>query len=166
MHLSTRSRYGVRIILDVARHQTDGPVKVSDIALRQNISHKYLEKIIIQLKAGDFLKGVRGCRGGILLARPEDEITAGDLVRVLEGKRALTDCSDPGRRCVPCQRTRGCPAQRLWAKASEALFGTLDRITMEDVLSWQEDMEQTSSAFCRLPGEIPGRGTTSAPALF
>ncbi len=164
MHLSTRSRYGVRIILDVAMHQADGPVKVSDIALRQGISHKYLEKIIIQLKAGDFLKSVRGCKGGILLSRPESAITAGDLVRVLEGKRALTDCSDPGRRCVPCQRTQGCPAQRLWAEASAALFGTLDGTTMADVLSWQKDMAPDSPAFCPLPGEFNARA--AAPALL
>lgn len=164
MHLSTRSRYGLRIVLDVALHQADGPVKVSDIALRQNISHKYMEKLIIQLKTGDFLKSVRGCKGGILLARPESEITAGDLVRVLEGKQALTDCSDPGRRCTPCQRTRGCPAQRLWAEASAALFGTLDNITMADVLAWQTGLEPDSLAFCPLPGEFNTR-PASAPLL-
>ncbi len=151
MHLSTRSRYGVRIVLDVARHEADGPVKVSDIALRQGISHKYLEKLIIQLREAGTLKSVRGCRGGILLARAPAAITAGELVRALEGKRALTDCADPGRRCSPCQRTRGCPAQRLWQEASRALFGALDTINMADMLSWQNDMVEDSTAFCRLP---------------
>lgn len=151
MHLSTRSRYGVRIVLDVALHQADGPVKVSDIALRQNISHKYLEKIIISLRQANILRSVRGCRGGILLARPKDEITAGELVRVLEGKKALTDCANPDTRCVPCQRTQGCPAQRLWFEASRALFDTLDNITMADVIAWQGEMQEDSAAFCRLP---------------
>ncbi|WP_449242004.1 RrF2 family transcriptional regulator [Desulfovibrio sp.] len=151
MHLSTRSRYGVRIVLDVALHQADGPVKVSDIALRQSISHKYLEKIIISLRQANILRSVRGCRGGILLARPKDEITAGELVRVLEGKKALTDCANPDTRCVPCQRTQGCPAQRLWFEASRALPDTLDNITMADVIAWQGEMQEDSAAFCRLP---------------
>lgn len=158
MHLSTRSRYGVRILLDIARHQSDGPVKVCDISLRQGVSSKYLEKLIIQLREAGLIKSLRGCRGGLLLARPQSSITAGELVRVLEGKQALTDCTEPDHQCSPCQRRRGCPAHRLWIEASRALFATLDAISIAQILRWQDETEEGSLAFCPLPRCMDGTG--------
>lgn len=136
MHVSTRSRYGLRLLLDVARHQDEGPVNIGSIATRQGLSQKYMDQIIKLLKRGGFLKSRRGCQGGLRLTRPAADIHVGELVRSLEGKRALTACTEASRRCNPCRMARGCPARRLWKEAGEAMFAYLDGVSLAEVLSW------------------------------
>ena len=84
MKLSTRSRYGTRMLLDMAKHYNQGPVQLGDIAKRQNISMKYLEQIIIPLKRAHYVESVQGPKGGHLLAKPPEQITVAEIVTLLE----------------------------------------------------------------------------------
>ena len=92
MRLSTRGRYGTRLMVDLAQHYADGPVSLAEIAKRQDLSAKYLEQLIILLKGAGLIRSVRGRRGGYMLARRPEEISVGEIVETLEGKLSLVDC--------------------------------------------------------------------------
>jgi len=135
MRLTTKSRYGTRMVLDIAINGTEKPVPVSDIARRQNISFKYLEKLIGKLKHGDIIKSHRGPFGGHMLSRPPSEITVGELVRLLEDRGAITDCADTdSNNCSECNQAGECMTQWVWIEASEAMFERLDNITIDFLL--------------------------------
>ena len=130
MKLSTRSRYGTRMMLDLAQHYDEGPIQIGAIAKRQDISVKYLEQLIIPLKKVNFIKSVRGPKGGHMLARPPEEYTVGEVVRVLEGGIDLSDCiENPDE----CKRSRSCLTRGVWEEASKALYDKLDSITLAKI---------------------------------
>jgi Rrf2 family protein len=131
MKLSTRSRYGTRLMLDMAEHYNDGPIHLMKIAHRQGISVKYLEQIIIPLKKAQYVKSVRGPKGGHSLARPPEEITVGEIVALLEEGMSLVDCSHNGD---ACERSPFCPTRLIWQEASQAMFAKLGSITLADLL--------------------------------
>ena len=106
MKLSTRSRYGTRMLVDMAQHYNEGPIQVGDIAKRQAISVKYLEQIIIPLKRAGYLKSIRGPKGGHVLARRPEEITVGEIVAVLERGTALVECAEKPRQFPSPTRPR------------------------------------------------------------
>jgi len=127
MKLSTRSRYGTRMMLDLAQHYDEGPIQMGDIARRQDISVKYLEQLIIPLKKVDFIKSVRGPKGGHMLARPPEEITIGEIVKVLEGGIDLSDCiGNPDE----CNRSSSCLTRGIWEEATKAMYDRLNSITL------------------------------------
>lgn len=130
MKLSTRSRYGARMLMDLAVNGTAGPVQVGAVAKRQGISVKYLEKLARTLKEGGLIRSLRGARGGHVLARPASEITMGDVVRILEGGLDLVACESARG---GCPRLATCGASRLWREASQALLEKLDSITLESL---------------------------------
>ena len=130
MRLSTRSRYGMRMILDIALHGNRGPVRIGDIAERQDISMKYLEKLIRLLKDAGFIDSKRGPRGGHIIARPLEDITVGEVVRVLEGQRALTECAESDKACAVCSLSVDCLTREIWKEASDAMFDKLDSMTL------------------------------------
>lgn len=132
MKLSTRSRYGTRMLLDMAQHYNQGPVQLGDIAKRQHISVKYLEQIIIPLKKAGLIKSVRGPKGGHMLARPPEEITVGHIVALLEEGDVLTACVADDK---VCRRSETCPTRLLWKEASEAMFSKLNTITLADLVN-------------------------------
>jgi len=132
MRLTTRSRYGTRMALDIAQHCGDGPVRIQDIARRQGVSVKYLEKLIRKLKDAGFVKSKRGPRGGHILARPASEIPMGEVVRVLEGDGSLVECRS-GR--AGCDRTDVCLTRRLWVEAAEAMYSRLNSYSLADLLA-------------------------------
>ena len=131
MRLSTRSRYGTRLMLDMAEHYHDGPVHLMKIANRQGISVKYLEQIIIPLKKAQYVKSVRGPKGGHVLARPPEEITVGEIVALLEEGDSLVECSHNE---AICDRSPFCPTRHIWQEAAEAMFAKLASITLADLL--------------------------------
>jgi len=115
------------MMLDLAEHYDQGPVQMSDIAKRQDISAKYLEQLIIPLKKANFIKSVRGPKGGHMLAAPPEEITIGKIVQVLEGGIDLSECiENPDM----CNRSGGCPSRSVWEEATKAMFDKLDSITL------------------------------------
>jgi Rrf2 family protein len=131
MKLSTRGRYGTRLILEMAEHYQEGPIQLGTIAKRQDISVKYLEQLIIPLKKANYVKSVRGARGGHMLARPPDEITLGEIVTVLEGGMKLTECVENP---AICKRSAGCLTRILWRELTEAMTEKLNTMTLADLL--------------------------------
>ncbi len=135
MRLTTKSRYGTRLLLDLAIFGKENPVPLSDVARRQNISLKYLEQLTMKLKKDGFISSHRGPFGGHQLALPPDRIKISDIVRSLEGTIALTECSesqDPY--CGTCTRAGECLSRWIWIEASKAMFERLDQITLESLL--------------------------------
>lgn len=130
MKLTTRSRYGARMVLDIAMHGVNGPVRIPDIAARQGLSVKYLEKLVRELKAAGCIKSRRGPKGGHMLAKPAEEITLGEIVRVLEGDLHLTEC---GKGDGVCPRANSCLTRQAWLDAGKALFDKLDSLTMAEL---------------------------------
>jgi Rrf2 family transcriptional regulator, iron-sulfur cluster assembly transcription factor len=131
MKLSTRSRYGTRVMLDVAQHYQSGPVQLGGIARRQGIPVKYLEQIMIPLKKAGYVSSVRGFRGGYLLARPPEEVTVGEIVVLLEGGLELTACTGFP---ATCERAETCVVRALWHEATEAMHEKLDAVTLADLV--------------------------------
>jgi len=131
MKLSTRSRYGTRMMLDLAEHHDTGPVRTKEIAERQDISGKYLEQLIIPLKHARLIKSVRGPKGGYMLSKPPDRITIADIVDALEGQLVLVDCIEhPGA----CNRESGCVVRRVWEHATQVMIETFKSTTLSDML--------------------------------
>ncbi len=132
MKLSTRSRYGTRLMLDMAENYNNGPIHLMKIAQRQGISVKYLEQIIIPLKKALYVKSVRGPKGGHILAKPPEEITVGEIVALLEDGVSLVECSYNE---AVCGRADICPTRHLWREAAQAMFAKLNSITLADLLN-------------------------------
>ena len=132
MKLSTRSRYGTRMLLDIALHSTDGPVRISDIAERQGISVKYLEKLIRPLKLGGYVKSKRGPKGGHQLTRDPESITVGEVVKLLEGEFILTECA---RDASVCAISSDCLTRTVWMEASQAMYDKLNSITFAELIA-------------------------------
>ena len=137
MKLSTKTRYGTRMILDMAQHYGQGAIQLGEIAGRQNISLKYLEQIIRPLKEADYIKSFRGAKGGHILAKPPEEVTVGEIVAVLEGGDTLIHCDkDP----EDCERVDTCLTRYLWREAATAMFQRLSTITFADLINLKEDV--------------------------
>ena len=135
MKLSTKSRYGTRLMLDMAQHYQDGPIHLTQVAQRQGISVKYLEQIIIPLKKADYIRSVRGPKGGHTLARAPEEITVGEIVALLEEGTSLVECSHNAK---ACERSQTCLTRWLWNEAGRAMFDKLYSITLADVMNGAE----------------------------
>ena len=138
MKLSTRSRYGTRLMLDMAQHYREGPIQLGDIAKRQEVSVKYLEQIIIPLKKAHYIESVRGRKGGHILTKPPEEITVGEIVALLEAGTSLVECAED---ITVCERSDICPTRLLWKEAYEAMFDRLEAITLADLVERAKDME-------------------------
>ncbi len=130
MKLSTRSRYGTRLLLDMAQHYDQGPIQLGEIAKRQDISVKYLEQIIIPLKKAHYVLSVRGPKGGQFLARPPEEITLGEIVALLEEGPSLVECSEHAE---VCERSGSCATRLIWMEVAQAIFDKLAAITLADL---------------------------------
>lgn len=138
MKLSTKSRYGTRLLLDMAQHYDQGPIHLSNVASRQGISVKYLEQIIIPLKKASYVKSVRGPKGGHILAKSPEEITVAEVVAVLEEGVNLVECTEKPE---ICRRAPGCPTRLIWKEASQAMFDKLKSITLADLVQMARDIE-------------------------
>ena len=135
MRLTTRSRYGTRLLLDIALNQDKGWVNTTDIARRQKISQKYIEKLITGLRRGGLIESKRGPFGGHKLAKPAMDITVGDVVRSLEDKVVLTQCAEGEPICGECSLAGECVTQFVWIEASNVLMQTLDSYRIGDLIS-------------------------------
>lgn len=144
MRLTTKSRYGTRLLLDIAVYGKEKPVPLSDVSRRQNISLKYLEQLSGKLRKAGFIKSQRGPFGGQMLARKPEDITIGDIVRVLEESAAITDCArDDKQVCGICTRAGECLSRWVWLEASKAMFDKLDTITVAKLISFDGKTMQT-----------------------
>ncbi len=136
MRLTTKSRYGTRLVLDIAVHGKGKPVPLSDISKRQNISLKYLEQLTGKLKKAGIINSVRGPFGGHLLAKQPEDISIGSIVRVLEESTEIIDCAEQEKQvCGICNRAGECMSRWVWVEASRAMFDRLDEITIAGILT-------------------------------
>lgn len=146
MKLTTKSRYGTRLMLDLAINAQDGPVSLNDVAKRQNISMKYLEHLIRSLKIAELITSRRGPYGGHMLAKPSEEISVGDIVRALEGQVVITNCAQEEEKlCGMCNRAGQCLSQSVWIGASKVLFDYLDQITIGSLVERKKAAENQSN---------------------
>lgn len=121
----------------LAQHYDKGPIRIGEIAGRQEISVKYLEQLIIPLKRGNLIKSVRGPKGGHILARPPDQISVGQIVRALEGGIQLVGCiENPGE----CERSGSCLTRGIWEDASKAMYDKLNSITLSKILEVEKSV--------------------------
>lgn len=144
MKLSTKSRYGVRAMFDMAYHAGSLPAQIKDISRRQNISPRYLEQIFQDLKKAGLLKSRRGPQGGYSLAQPADEITIKMIVLAAEGELLLVDCvknrRKNGEKAPACDFDNQCLTRHLWAKASQLLGDYFDSVTLKDLCDQGKEM--------------------------
>ncbi|MBE9477737.1 MAG: Rrf2 family transcriptional regulator [Chloroflexi bacterium] len=134
MKLSTRGRYAVRAMLDLALQSGGGPTLIKDISERQQISRLYLEQLFTRLKAAGLVRSVRGPRGGFMLTRPPREIRFSDIVQAMEGSMAPVECVDD---TMLCSRADSCVTRRVWAEVKEAMDEVLTATTLEDLVERQ-----------------------------
>ncbi len=136
MKLSTRGRYGVRALLELANGYKGGPIPINKLAERQEISAKYLEQLLIPLKAAGLVTSVRGARGGYVLARDPNQVTLYDIVSVLEGPVVVVDCvENPSS----CDRVGGCVVHLLWDEMSRLMQKFLADISLADLVERSRD---------------------------
>lgn len=138
MRISTKGRYGLRILLDLAL-RGGGTVPLKDIARSQQISLLYLEHIIAPLTSAGIVKTVRGVRGGVRLAKPPEEIKLSDLVELLEGPIAPVDCVDDPK---TCPRSKFCVTRDVWAEVKNAIEAVLESKTLHDLVQMQKSKAQ------------------------
>lgn len=134
MKMSTKGRYGLRLMLDIALHSGERPVALKDVAARQEISEKYLEQIIIKLSKADLVRGTRGARGGYVLSREPEQISVGDILRVVEGNLSPVDCADCSGQSE-CSRADSCITIDLWRDMKAALESVVDNRTLADLVA-------------------------------
>ena len=138
MKISTKGRYALRIMIELAMNDTQTPVRVKDIASRQNISEKYLEQIISMFNKAGYVKSIRGAQGGYLLAMKPEEYTVGMILRLAEGSIAPVSCVDTDTDI--CEKRGACVSAMLWQKMNDAVNEVVDHTSLQDLLDWQKDM--------------------------
>ncbi len=132
MLISTRGRYALRVLTDLAEHQTDGYIPLKEIAQRQDISEKYLESIIKILVRSGLLAGLRGKGGGYRLNRPPEQITVGNVLQLAEGTLSPVSCLEEN--ASPCARASECRTLRLWQGLDQVISDYLESKTIADLM--------------------------------
>jgi Rrf2 family protein len=137
MKLSTKGRYGLRALVDLAQNSQNEAASTGSIAQRQGISERYLEQLMAKLKRAGIITGIRGAQGGYVLARRAEDITIGDVLRSLEGDLNAVDCPaamDSGE----CNGSEQCAAKLVWKKINDVINQTVNSIRLSDLLQQQE----------------------------
>lgn len=138
MKLSTKGRYGVTAMYDLAMNCQAGPVSLKSIAVRQGISENYLEKLMSQMRNAGLVTSVRGAQGGYVLARDSSMITVGDIIRVMEGPIAPVDCLlSAQQNNAYCDKAGSCVTRNIWERVAVSISNVLDSITLADLCSGQ-----------------------------
>lgn len=137
MKISTKGRYALRLMLDLAVYNNGEPISLKDIAKRQDISEKYLEQIISMLTKAGLVQSIRGAQGGYLLRKSPSEYTVGDILRVTEGSLSPVGCVDENG--ITCDRENICVTVRVWSKLYTAINDVVDGITLADLVDWQQE---------------------------
>jgi len=132
MKLSTKTRYGMRAILQLAEHYGQGPLQTNVIGRQQDISVKYLEQLMAILKASGLIKSIRGAKGGYVLAKKPDQIKLSEVFCSLEGPVVTVECLEDQNACV---RIADCASRQLWAQIQEAITNVLESMTLQDLIN-------------------------------
>ena len=143
MKLSTKGRYGVRLMIDLASHYGEGSVLLREISKREEISEKYLWQLINPLKAAGLVTATRGAHGGYVLAKPPSKITLKEILQVLEGPMCLVDCVE---KPSSCRRVPMCPARDIWSEVAEGIGRILTTTTLADMAERQRTKREKSTS--------------------
>ena len=137
MKLSTKGRYGLRAMIDLARYSEKEPVSIGSVAARQEISERYLEQLVALLKKAGLVKSIRGASGGYVLAKKPSEISVGDILRALEGSLEPVKCAD------------GCVTKYVWQKINDSINDTVNQIMLDELI--QESKSINPDGECENP---------------
>lgn len=148
MKLSTKGRYGLRAMIDLARYSVEEPVSIASIASRQDISERYLEQLVGLLKKAGLVASIRGAGGGYVLAKPAGEISVGDVLRALEGSLEPVKCaayySEEG-----CTAAGGCVTKYVWQKINESIHAAVDHMMLDELV--RESIAMNPAGECENP---------------
>ncbi len=142
MKISTRGRYALRVMIELAEQRGNGYISLKEIAEHQNISKKYLEQIIPIFNKSDFLKANRGSQGGYMLAKSPEKYTVGDILRLAEGSLSPVDCVDQDP--IECERSADCATLPIWQGLARVVNEYLDGITLQDIVDQQRSRYENS----------------------
>ena len=141
MKISTKGRYALRLMIDLAENSIGNPVSLKDVAKRQGISDKYLEQIISVLNKAGYVRSVRGAQGGYLLKSDPETYTVGMILRQTEGSLAPVSCIEDDE--IICDRQEQCVTSIVYKKINDAISNVVDNITLQDLVDWQSEKNGT-----------------------
>ena len=137
MRISTRGRYALHMMPDLAMNESGEPLRIRQIAEHQEISDKYLEQIVSILNKARYVRSIRGPQGGYLLTKKPEEYTVGMILRLTEGSLAPVDCVEED--FPACEKFEDCATSIVWKRLNDAINGVIDNITLADLAEWQRD---------------------------
>ena len=147
MKISTKGRYGLRILLDIALYRVgDKPRMIREIANNQEISEKYISRLIIELRKAGFVRSVRGVNGGYTLTRKPEDINILDVLEIMEGPVAIVDCTNSSGEA--CRRKPQCPTQRMWAEINQKIRSAFAAYTLKDLVELYISNGETVLDYC------------------
>ena len=137
MKISTKGRYALRLMMDLAENNNGSPISLKDVAKRQDISDKYLEQIISILNKAGYVRSVRGAQGGYMLKMEPQDYTVGMILRQTEGSLAPVACIEDDE--IVCDRQQQCVTSIVYKKINDAISGVVDNITLQDLVDWNNE---------------------------
>ena len=140
MKLSTRTRYAVRAMIELAQNEMNRPLQLKIIAEKQEISIKYLEQLMAVLKSAGLIKSIRGSKGGYVLSRAPSQIVLNDILRCVEGPISTVECVGDSSSCA---RAADCAAREIWIRVEQAIENVLQSITLQDVATMASGINQS-----------------------
>jgi Rrf2 family transcriptional regulator, cysteine metabolism repressor len=157
IRFSSRGEYGIRMMMDLARHFGQGPLALSEVARHENLPAPYLEQLAARLRKAGLLISFHGARGGYELARPPVDITVGDVLRVLEGPISPMICATEGDTEQQCERQGFCSANLVWERVRDSVAQALDSLTMQDLVPLKAPLSDQDPFVTLRPIAKPGR---------
>ena len=145
MKITTKGRYGLRALIDLAQYSEIEPVSISSIASRQGISERYLEQLMTMLKKAGLIKSIRGAGGGYVLAKELSEISVGDVLRALEGNLEPVECTAFSQEDT-CAAAGGCVTKYVWQRINESINRTVDEISLEQLVRESKSVNSNPSS--------------------
>lgn len=141
MKISTKGRYGLRAMIDIAQYSEIEPVSISSISARQDISERYLEQLMALLKKAGLIKSIRGAGGGYVLAKDVSEISVGDVLRALEGNLEPVECA-AFHESESCEAAGGCVTKYVWRRINESINRTVDEMDLQQLVEESKRVTQ------------------------
>lgn len=145
MKITTKGRYGLRALIDVAQYSEIEPVSISSIATRQGISERYLEQLMTLLKKAGLIKSIRGAGGGYVLAKDMGDISVGEVLRALEGSLEPVECAAFGGQ-ESCEAAGGCVTKYVWQRINESINRTVDEISIKQLVDESRSVQTKNSS--------------------
>lgn len=148
MKISTKGRYSVTALYELALHYGKGPVSLKCIARSQGLSENYLEQLMVPLRRAGLVQSIRGAQGGYMLSREPEQITIGEIITTVEGPIAVVDCllTEAGAEDQPCEKAGDCVTRGIWEKVCASISSVLDNITLRNLMDNDSSHEHVGCA--------------------